>query len=265
MSRYFSKLAKRTGIAASSAGKMRRQTARVNIRPAFQPNIPEMTVHAHVPQPGNLKGEDQQSRDMPEGDNQPHETSSETTAVKNDEPGNVSLIEKRQYIASPSKRAPSQNHFDKNEMANSLSRPKSERQHIRKEKTIEVETISAESESQGARESGDDPFFDPMPYTRIKETPSTSLAAIESSEKTPPHGGIRTIHIVSERGRTAEMKLEKAESPAHDNSVDIHIGTISFEVHQAPEKKTVTDPPPPAPRPVVIQQTHSPKTPRLSR
>lgn len=335
MSRYFSKLAKRTGIAANSAEKMRRQTARVNIRSAFEPNKraslkrgleanvgkivepagsqrnsvtessistdsrpglqgpakkdvltsvsnespeeSEFSAREHDPlhslKAGSVKkviDDDTaanlpKSSGMPEGDNQLHETSSETTAVKNDEPDNVLLTEKRQYIASPSHRAPRQNHFDKSEMANNLSMSKSERQHIGEEKTIEVKTISPESESREARESGDDSFFDPMPYTRIKKTPSTSLAAIESSEKTRVPSGTRTIHIVPERGRTAETNLEKAESPAHDNSVDIHIGTISFEVHQAPEKKTVTNPLPPAPRPVAKQQTHFPNRPRLSR
>ena len=128
-----------------------------------------------------------------------------------------------------------------------------------------MKTISPEGESPKARESGGDSFFDPMPRAGSKETPSTSLATIESREKTAPHRGTRTIHIVSERGRTAKTKLEKAETPAHDNSVDIYIGTISLEVHQAPEKKTLTEPPSPVPRPVVIQQAPPSKTPRLSR
>jgi len=337
MNRYFSKLAKRTGIATNSTERLRRQTARVNIRPEFQQNktasikrgveaIGEKIAESRVPQrnsvtessigknskfglqspeekdilttvsnasleesdmvvkqpdPSQSIKADSVEKDIGDGYptvrpnisdmnshahvSQPHETSSETKAVKNDDPDKVLVTEKRQYISFPNNLSPGQNHFDKSEMTNNLSLAGSERQHIRKEKTIVVKTISLNNESQKARETDNDSLFDPRPYTMTKETPSISPETIESSEKKGAYSGTRTIHIVSERGRAAETKLEKAKSPTHDNSVDIHIGTISFEVHQAPEKKTVTNPPPLVPRPVVIQQPHFPKMPRLSR
>lgn len=324
MSRYFSKLAKRTGIAPNHAEKVHQLKTHANIRPGMQPNeraslkkgleaniekiaepagpqrnsttegsisqdsrpglktfakkdviasdskalpaesefsvrehdpshpfqadpvktnsnddpvavfadVPAKAVPAQIPQSEIRQGAVQQSKNMPEGDHQPHAASIGPAAEQNSEPDHALLIEKRQ--------------------------------HLREEKTITVQTISPVNENRGASESGDDSFL-AMPAARIKALPSTSTAAIGSGEKTPPHKENRNVQIVSERAPTAASQPEKADPPGRDQSVDIRIGTIAFEVHQAPAKKTVTDPPAPGPGPVVKPQKASAQTPRLSR
>ncbi|MCP4341207.1 MAG: hypothetical protein GY799_20580 [Desulfobulbaceae bacterium] len=352
MNRYFSKLAKRTGIAARSAENRRHQSARENIHSAFEPqktasitrgrleahvekiaaptlsqqnsgtessrakdsrlgpqspiekdavttekkpgpeesertvkehdpsqslktdvqkkesdhgstegrpNIFEITVAAHVPQVGNVKREDRQVG------SQGHEVSAVSTGGKNDGADNVMLIDKRQHIASSDEQKPRQNQIDKRELTPGEKIPGSERYPKSEEETRERKRVLLESESRQLRESGDAFPAEPVQRPRGNETPGTPSATMEASEQTRTHGGIRAIHIVSEKVRSAETKVEKIESPAHDNSLDIHIGTISFEVHQAPEKKIISEPPQSAPRPVVIPQMQAPKMPRISR
>lgn len=229
-----------------------------NAAPGF-PNFHAKTVRTSIPQPGIRSEKDQHKKGTAEAENRTHPASPETTAARNDDPDNALLMDKQQYTANPKNRAPGQNHFNKTELTNRLSRSKSERQPIGEEKTI-----SPGSESRQTGESGDDSFLT-MPYTRTKETPSSSPATIGSGETTAPFRGTRTTPIVSKSGRVAETKLKQAKSAAQGNSIDIRIGTISFEVYQAPAKKSVTDHPAAVPRAVVKRQTSSPKTPRLSR
>lgn len=211
------------------------------------PHIPEMTVHGSIPRPETLEREDPPSRDTTGLEDQSRTGLSATTPVKKDESDNVLSIEKQQYIPGPENRVPGQNNFRKEDWTYSQRLLESNQQHIRKDKSIEVKIISPAGKNREAGESGADPFGNPF-YRRFIESP-------------PPF----TAVTASEKGRIAETTFQVPKSEAHDNSVDIHIDTISFEVHQAPEKNTMTESSSSVPGPIVMQKAPPTRAPRLSR
>lgn len=90
--------------------------------------------------------------------------------------------------------------------------------------------------------------------------------AVSSSEKlagpleaTQPDGQTKIIQVVTQSQTVPDGHNKQARPRLKKNLVDVHIGTISFEVHQAPSV------PAPLPQPAMVSKSQRPPMPRLSR
>lgn len=222
---------------------------------------PGKYVQTHLPQAPKTKQQDRHGKDLTEPAPLTLEVSVAATAVESEVADDARRIAKQPGNADSQHQVAGKQLIDTAEIPLPTKSQSPGRQSFPEEKNMLLH-----EDKHGSNQHTDGASVARPPQTEVKEPANIPSSLKEGAEKTVHRGTTTTTSLDTQRARNEDLKPEKQATAARDSSVAIHIGTISFEVHQAPQEKTVPAPyTPPAPRPVVIPQSPPSPSPRLSR
>ncbi len=312
MSRYFSKLAIRTGIAGNLGDGVLQQPAphqnmpatcqrglEVRMEKGADPAISEKSavIKSHIePSGGPAAGKDEVASSLAASTEIFPESATETTAPQNISPkeneqqypagrieqsqpfevsksagvetGNESdkrtrTIE-RQYAGVSVNETTGQHSLSEASTAEGLGRLIHDHSNTREETVSEERILPTGNMDKKIKVHGDRFSGSPASIIETQKTVNSSEKLADSPEATQLPGQTKFIHIAAESSQPVPHgEGEQVKQQPKEGVMDIHIGTISFEVHQAPPKATPG--PAPLPRPAVVSKSQRPSMPRLSR